>query len=318
MAQVFINLLSAGGRASRPCHFRIVSALPKCDEHWLIRPVSGLAVALCLSLVLSGLSQLLMADDAQPRPARVLLIGQKPDGHPAATHEYLPGQHVVASLLARFDGIQTVIVSADGEWVDGPELLDGADAAVVFVSEGARWLSEDPQRLAAFRELAQRRGGMVCLHWGMGTKDAANIDAFVGLFGACHGGPDRRYKVIDAKLQPTADGHPVLSGIAPFDVHEEFYFKLKQPPSDRPVTSLFKVDIEDELQTVDWAWDRADGGRSAGFSGLHFHDNWKHEAYRRFVAQAVLWTLRRDIPEDGVDVTLPESVLRLPVPVAAD
>ena len=26
---------------------------------------------------------------------------------------------------------------------------------------------------------------------------------------------------------------------------------------------------------VSWAWPRPDGGRSFGFTGLHFHENWR-------------------------------------------
>ena len=32
------------------------------------------------------------------------------------------------------------------------------------------------------------------------TKDAKNIEAFVNLFGGCHGGDDRKFKVVDAAV----------------------------------------------------------------------------------------------------------------------
>ena len=38
--------------------------------------------------------------------------------------------------------------------------------------------------------------------------------------------------------------------------------------------------------------------RSFGFSGLHFHDNWRLPEYRRLVAQGVLWSLKLPIPAD--------------------
>jgi type 1 glutamine amidotransferase len=250
---------------------------------------------------------------AEPQQrARVLLIGQGPDGHPFLTHEYRAAASILANLLKRHPGVQPIVTIADDDWTDGPELLDSADAAVVFVSEGAKWLQASKPRLAAFQALASRGGGLICLHWGMGTKDAENIAEWVKLFGGCHGGPDRRYKVVDVALELADKPHPVLHGVDPITVHEEFYFKLKLTPQIESLTPLIRVNIEDESHTVAWAWQRPDGGRSFGFSGLHFHNNWEHKAYRRLMTQAVLWSLVREIPLDGVDVSISKTLLSVP------
>lgn len=252
----------------------------------------------------AALTSLAAAEDQLDRPQRLLLIGQAPDGHPPGTHEYRAASTLFAKLLTPVRRLQTIVVSADGDWPEGPELIDSSDAAFVFVSQGAKWIQDDAKRLVAFQSLAKRGGGLACLHWGMGTKDAANIPAWVSLFGGCHGGPDRRYKVVDVRTELASPGHPVLRGIKPIDVREEFYFKLKWPSPPEKVTPLIQVPIEDEKHTVAWAWNRPDGGRSFGFTGLHFHDNWKLTEYRRMMAQGVLWILGRDIPEEGLAVPL--------------
>ncbi len=275
----------------------------------------------CLCVVTIALTTILVsAEEDNPsktRPQRILLIGQGPDGHPRATHEYTAAANLIARLLSRTDRLQSIVVSADGDWAEGPELIDGADAAVVFVSQGAHWIQEDAARLAAFQKLAKRGGGLICLHWGMGTKDAKNIKAFVDLFGGCHGGPDRRYKVVDVRTKLVGESHPILRGIEPLDIHEEFYFKLKMPKSSEGFVPLIKVHIEDEDHTVSWAWDRPDGGRSFGFTGLHFHENWQHEAYQRLMTQAVYWVLKRDPEKHGDLVRITKADLELP-PVTAD
>ena len=247
---------------------------------------------------------------AEPPTKRVLLIGQGPDGHPVTTHEYRAGTRLVAQLLSKQPQLQTIVVSADGEWADGPTLLDGADAVVLFVSQGAKWIQAEPRRLAAFQAMARRGGGFAVLHWGMGTKDAGDIPAFVDLFGGCHGGPDRRYKVLETRLEPSGS-HPILNGVDPVLVHEEFYYQLKFPKSADKHTPLMKAEIGSESYPVAWCWERPAGGRSFGFSGLHFHANWKHESYRRLVAQAVLWTIDREIPVKGLDVTIDAKALEL-------
>jgi type 1 glutamine amidotransferase len=148
----------------------------------------------------------------------------------------------------------------------------------------------------------------------MGTRDAANIRNFVNLFGGCHGGPDRKYIVVEkADIQIVASDHPVVRGVEPLVVpREEFYYRLKWVDPDQGITPLIRVPISGELETVAWAWQRPDGGRSFGFSGLHFHENWQHVQYRRMMAQAALWCVGLPIPRDGLPVEVEEGDLALP------
>jgi hypothetical protein len=62
---------------------------------------------------------------------------------------------------------------------------------------------------------------------------------------------------------------------------------------------------------VAWAWERPDGGRSFGFSGLHYHDNWKLPEYRRLVVQGILWSMKLPVPGKGADVEIDEKLLKL-------
>ena len=145
------------------------------------------------------------------------------------------------------------------------------------------------------------------MHWAMGTRDAGPIADFVDLFGGCHGGPDRKYKVLDAKVSVAK--HPIATGLKDFDVKEEFYYRLKFAKGES-VEPVLRVAIDGEEHTVAWAYRRPGGGRAFGFSGLHFHDNWKREEYRRLVAHGVLWALDVPVPED-LNVAVGEEVLRL-------
>lgn len=248
---------------------------------------------------------------AEP-PKKLLLVSSPPDGHPAATHEYAAGMDILARLLKPVPGLEVTIAKAEGVWKIGPELVGRSDAVVLSLTEGAKWLSADRDRLAAFQQLAKRGGGLGVLHWGMGTKDAEPIEAFVNLFGACHGGPDRKYQVLEKAAVSVADAkHPAAAGLRGFTVREEFYYKLKLPKGDHGVKPLFTAEIGGAKEMVSWTWDRPDGGRSFGFTGLHFHDNWKREEYRRLIAQGVLWTLKLPIPEKGIDVNLTEKAYEL-------
>lgn len=250
--------------------------------------------------------------DAESPAKKLLLLGQSPDGHPPETHEYMAGVNLLRKILADQPGLNVTVVKADGAWTEGPQLLEEADGVVLFLSEGAKWLHAAPRRLDAFSRLASRGGGLVTIHWAMGTKEADYIDGYLNLLGGCHGGPDRRYKVVSGATVEIVDAkHPIVAGLKPFVVRDEFYYKLKFVKAEPGVTPIVQTELDGNLETVGWTWERPDGGRSFGFSGGHFHDNWRHEEYRRLAAQATLWTLKLPVPEDGLNVDVGEDDLKL-------
>lgn len=263
-----------------------------------------LFLAIGLSLCVGGSLQ-------AEAPKKLLLMGQGPDGHPPQTHEYNAGVGIVARLLKDVPGIETNVVRADEPWREGPELIQRSDGVVIFLSEGGKWMHQDPKRLEALQQMAARGGGIVVLHWGMGTKDAKNIDGCLKLLGGCHGGPDRKYKVVETEARIADPKHPIATGLGHFKVKDEFYYQLKLARPEGAVQPIIQVTIDDKLETVAWAWERPDKGRSFGFSGLHFHDNWRLPEYRRLVAQGVLWSLKLPIPKDGLKVEIAEEELKV-------
>jgi len=239
-------------------------------------------------------------DMAEVAKKKLLLVGQGPDGgHAPGTHEYAAGMRTLAKCLEGVPGLEVEVLHVVEPWKEGPELMARADGVVLYVAEGAKWLDTDPKRREALTQVAKRGGGLAVLHWAMGTKEAASIPTAVALFGGCHGGPDRKYKVLETELKPADPKHPVARGLETVKVKEEFYYALKFA-KDGKIVPLATARIEDKDETVAWGWERPDGGRSFGFSGLHFHDNWKHVMYRRLVAQGVMWAMKLEIPEKGL------------------
>ncbi|MCI0356877.1 MAG: ThuA domain-containing protein [Planctomycetaceae bacterium] len=268
----------------------------------------SLAAALVALLVALAFASPIIADEG--KATRLLLLAQGPDGHPKGTHEYFAGQTILDKCLSKVPNLQRTIIKADGDWPEGPELLAKADGVVLFVSEGAKWIGTNPARRAAFADLAKRGGGLAVLHWGMGTKPAEHIEPFVALFGACHGGPDRKFKFLETQVRVAAADHPATKGLSDFTIKEEFYYQLKRLPEARLVP-LLTADIDGERPMVAWAWERPDGGRSLGFSGCHYHENWSRSEYRRFISQAVLWTLKITPPEKDFPAEVSPEDLRL-------
>src|SRR6478672_1785992 len=182
-------------------------------------------LSLLIPLLLAGS---VTADDA--RPKRLLLVSQGPDGHPPGTHEYVAGQQLLAQSLAKVPGLEVTTSFANADWAEGPELLGKCDGVVLFLSEGGKWMNADPRRKEALLRLAERGGGITGLHWAIGIKEAENIDICLKLLGACHGGPDRKYKVFAANVAVAAKDHPATTGLKDFRIFDEFYYKLKRDP----------------------------------------------------------------------------------------
>lgn len=266
---------------------------------------------LCRSLLIAiaMLGVLALPASAEPKK-KLLLIGQGPDGsHPAGTHEYAPGIRVLAQILKDVPDLDITVVKADGAWKDGPELMERSDGVVLFVAEGATWLKTDPKRYEALTKVAKRGGGLAALHWSVGTREPKNVPDFLKLFGACHGGDDRKYKVVDTEAE--LPDHPITAGMKPFKIKDEFYYRLKMVQPATGIRPVLRVPIDGEKETVVWTWDRPEGGRTLGFTPLHFHENWRVPEYRRILAQGILWTLHLPIPEKGLSVEVKDEDLKL-------
>ncbi len=256
-------------------------------------------------LFLSLLTALAFSTHAAPK--RVLLIGQGPDGHPVGTHEYMAGVKVIEQLFKPFAAdITTTIVKADEPWPEGPALIDKADGIVLLVTQGAQWMQATPERYAALQKFCERKGALVALHWSVGAKDATFIAGQLALLGGTRGGPQRKYVVQENDIHIAAPQHPVVAGLGDFRINDEFYYRLDLQPKSDAFIPLLTTQLEGREETIGWAWDRPDGGRSFGFVCLHFHKNWERIEYRRLVTQAILWTLRLPIPDGGLkDAQLP-------------
>lgn len=257
--------------------------------------------ALFTCAVAVALLATIAAPSATAAPKRLLLVGQGPDGHPPGTHEFMAGVKEVEALLKPFAAeIETTVAKADEPWTEGPAIIDQADSILLLVTQGARWMQTDPNRLAALKRLAARKGGIIALHWSIGAHEAQYIEGQLALLGGTRGGPQRKYKVIENDVQLAERTHPILRGLADFRIKDEFYYRLDLVPPSPAFHPLLKTQLDGNDETICWAWERPDGGRSFGYVGLHFHANWERPEYRRLVTQGILWTLGVPIPAEGV------------------
>ena len=72
-----------------------------------------LLVLLGLLSLVGARSQAAEPADGLASPRRLLLLGQGPDGHPPAAHEYFAGLRILKKCLDRVEGLQATIVNAN-------------------------------------------------------------------------------------------------------------------------------------------------------------------------------------------------------------
>ena len=92
--------------------------------------------------------------------------------------------------------------------------------------------------------------------------------------------------------------HPLQAGI------EGVTPILKATPPDNERGTAAAQEHTGREEILAWAFDRANGGRSFGFTGGHFHRNWGDENFRRLVVNAILWTAKLRVPEEGHKVEM--------------
>jgi hypothetical protein len=122
--------------------------------------------------------------------------------------------------------------------------------------------------------------------------------------------------------------HEITRGVKPFKIHDEWYYHMKF--ADRGVTPILSAippegtrgkpgansshggnpevqKHKGEPETVVWAFERQDGGRGFGFTGVHDHKNWGNESFRKVALNAVLWIAKVPVPANGVECTVTQD-----------
>ncbi|NUN97434.1 MAG: ThuA domain-containing protein [Candidatus Omnitrophica bacterium] len=247
----------------------------------------------------------------------VLLAGSLDKGHPRGTHEYEKALRYLKHCLDNTPGLEGVLTELHAHgWPEDPSTLDNADTIVLFGSGSDRVLEDHPflvgDRLEVIDRQMKRGCGLVLLHWCTFAPNGPAGDHFLdwvgGYFdyqsGTDH--PNKWYSRIKTEKTTTAipsRDHPISRGLVPYELLEEYYYRIRFRENDPRLVPILNTPISDEAepQSVAWAVERADGGRGFGFTGGHFLGNFFVENFRRMILNAILWTAHVEVPAGGVE-----------------
>ncbi len=258
------------------------------------------------------------AADRVPTKNIALIAGKKshgPEGN--GIHDYGWSVKLLKVMLDNSNVRERVRVEyhLDG-WPADARTLDDADAIMVIsdgrdgpLYEEAPHFKTQAQAEAVARQV-KRGCGFLTFHFSTFAPDARAaeiLDWSGGYFDWETNGRRDWYSAItvkDAEVLPAAKDHPVLRGVKPFRMKEEFYYNIRFADGEQ-VTPLWQVPAlegrADRGNVVAWARERADGGRGFGTTCGHFYDNWKEANFRRLILNALVWAAKAEVPASGVD-----------------
>lgn len=255
---------------------------------------------------------------ADAKAAKIVLIAGVPSNK-AGQHEYFAGCALLMDWLKKVPGVAPVMV-AEG-WPKNEAVLDGARCVLLYMDGGDKLSFLDASRWARMQAIAKSDTGLVILHQGIDCPADRAAD-FKAWFGAAFQGDIgcRGHWDVDFTSIPA---HPINNGIKPFPLLKDgWLYNLHF--AEKGVTPLLQCAMPDSsrknddakahlgrAETVAWSYERAEGGRSFGFTGCDLHANWADANQRRLLLNAILWTAKLDVPAGGVssDIT-PEQLAR--------
>ena len=283
---------------------------------------------LFLSLLLTSAAQAELTGEQQqvpleslpndPSQAKIVLLAGSPSNKPGQ-HEYFAGCALIADWLKNVPGVAPVMV-ADG-WPKNEAVLEGARSVIIYMDGGDKLAFLAPERWARMKALADAGTGFVILHQAIDCPADRAAD-FQNWFGAafqsdigCRGHWDVKFNAV-----PT---HAVNQGIVPFELLKDgWLYNLHFAQTG--VTSLLACPMPDSsrktedakthagrAETVAWAYERPNGGRSFGFTGCDLHSNWSEPNQRKLLLNGILWTSKLEVPAGGASSeTTPEDLAK--------
>jgi type 1 glutamine amidotransferase len=252
-----------------------------------------------------------------PKATKIVIVaGQR--SHGKGEHEFFAGSAILMKLLKQTPNV-AVVMARDG-WPKDPKTFENAKTVVFYMDGGAGHpiIQKDHKELVA--KLMEQGVGFVNLHYAVEypRSQSEHVFAWLGGYYETDFSTNPHWKA-DFQSMPE---HPITRGVKPFNIQDEWYFNIRFAPESKNVTPILKAAPPDQVrrtaaakehpgrsEIVAWTFERANGGRSFGFTGGHFHKNWGDENFRRLVTNAILWTAKVDIPKDGAKVELDKKDL---------
>ncbi len=249
----------------------------------------------------------------------VLLAGK--DSHGSNAHNWGEGVDLLSNALTKESGLDISTRTFKGGWPENSSIFQNAATVVILSDGGGRHPIN--KHLKEFDTLAEKGVGLVCVHYAVEVPKGAPGEMMKKWLGG--------YFEIFWSVNPhwtaefkTLPNHPITRGVKPFSLKDEWYYHMKFRDEMNGVTPILSalpppdtlkrgdgphsnnphvrksVLERKEKQHVAWASERENGQRGFGITGAHHHKSWDNDDFRTCVLNAIVWTAKLEVPENGV------------------
>jgi hypothetical protein len=251
----------------------------------------------------SGVKKIVFVADTAPHGGR-------------GNHEFLAAAiYLARTINAHYPGAHAVVYTR-AKW---PKDLKHADAVIVLLNHGGSAVNP------AVKEAIARGAGFMAIHYGVEVNKGEQGENYLRWLG----GYFEPFWSVNPWWKPDfkeIPQHEVTRGIKPFAIDDEWYYHMRFVQDMKGVTPILialppLTTIHDggkkatshggnpavweevsagKKQVMAWAYERPDGGRGFGFTGLHKHDNLAQDDFRTQLLNAVAWVSKLPVPGTGV------------------
>lgn len=239
---------------------------------------------------------------------KIVLIAGTPS-HPPGMHEYNAGMLLLAKCL-RQNGVNAIALK--NGWPADESVLEGSAAIAIFSDGGAKHPALP--HLDTLAKLMARGTGFAGIHYAVEVPVDRGGPEFLNWLGGYYETGYSKNPVNEVEVTQASPLHPISHGWTTYQLKDEWYYKIRFRPTDARVTPILTTMLPKDApqrETLAWVTERADGGRSFGFTGAHFHVNWGKLESRRLVVNALLWIAKVPVPADGAKCEIADDDLAL-------
>jgi Trehalose utilisation len=247
---------------------------------------------------------------------KIVFVADTAPHGPRGNHEFLAAAiYLARTINAQFPNAYAVVYTKD-KW---PKDLKHADTIIVLLNHGGSAVN------AAVKEAVERGAGFMAIHYGVEVNKGEQGQQFLKWLGGYF---EPEWSVNpwwkpDFKELPK---HEVTRGVKPFKIEDEWYYHMRFVEGQKGVTPILAAlpplttiqgggkttsshggnpAVWEEVsagkkQVMAWTYDRPEGGRGFGFTGLHKHENLGDDAFRTLLLNAVAWVSKLEVPAEGV------------------
>jgi hypothetical protein len=231
-------------------------------------------------------------------------------------HEFLAAAiYLARTINAHYPRAYAVVYTKD-KW---PKDLSFADAVIVLLNHGGSAVNP------AVKEAIERGAGFMAIHYGVEVNKGEEGKNYLQWLG----GYFEPFWSVNPWWTPDfkeIPRHAVTRGVKPFAINDEWYYHMRFVEGMKGVTPILAAlpplttiqgggkassshggnpSVWEEVsagkkQVMAWAYERPDGGRGFGFTGLHKHANLAQDSFRTLLLNAVAWVAKLEVPAEGV------------------